>query len=125
MTFRAAEDATFWIGNALRTQRSLPASTLQIVDSICAAILARLNDPLSCPESRRVLLAMALVMPRWLWPEPPRPQGTHLPPRARPRLLQERAQLFLDGDLPALLAFLQERTKGNRSRPLCPVDPVF
>ena len=77
----------FWIGNALRTQRSLPASTLQIVDSICAAILARLNDPLSCPESRRVLLAMALVMPRWLWPETPRPQGTHLPPRARPHLL--------------------------------------
>ena len=38
----------FWIGTAICTQRTLPASTLQIVDSICAAILTRLNDPISC-----------------------------------------------------------------------------
>ena len=122
--FSRCRGCPFWIGNALRTQRSVPASTLQIVDSVCAAILARLNDPLSSPESRRVLLAMALVMPRWLWPEPPKPPGTNLPPRARPRLLQARAQLFLDGDLPALLAFLQEPDQGQRNRPLSLVDPV-
>ena len=50
---------------------------------------------------------MAICMPRWLWPEPPKAPGTVLPPAVRPRLLQAQAQLFLDGDIAALITGLQ------------------
>ena len=114
---------SFWLGKPLRTQRTLPASTLQIVDSVCAAILGRLKDGQLSLESRRVFLAMAICLPRWLWPEPPKPPGTVLAPRSRPRLLQAQAQLFHDGDIEALLAGLQADAEPSPPQHLPPRTP--
>ena len=105
--FSRCRGCHFWLGKPLRTQRTLPASTLQIVDSVCAAILERLKDGQLSVESRRVFLAMAICLPRWLWPEPPKAPGTVLAPRSRPRLVQAQAQMFQDGDISGLLAALQ------------------
>ena len=86
------------MGKSIKTQRSIPASTLQIVDSVSRAILTSLNDPELSGEARRVLLALTLTLAQWLWPEPAK-ASTPLPPNTRPRLVQERAQLLLDGQL--------------------------
>ena len=121
--FSRCQGCSFWLGKPIRTQRTLPASTVQIVDSVCAAILGRLKDGQLSLESRRVFLAMALCMPRWLWPEPPKPQGTVLAPRSRPRLLQAQAQLFHDGDFSSLLTSLQPDSAEPQQQHLPPRTP--
>ena len=113
----------FWLGRPIRTQRHLPASTVQIIDSISCAILTQLQNPALSPQSRRIFLALALLMPRWLWPEPPHPEGTTLPAHSRPRLVQARAQLFRDGDLDALLAHLAPDEEDCPEPPAPPRTP--
>ena len=100
-----------------------PTSTVQIIDSISCAILTQLQNPARSPQSRRIFLALALLMPRWLWPEPPRPEGTTLPAHSRPRLVQARAQLFRDGDLDALLAHLAPDEEDCPEPPAPPRTP--
>ena len=121
--FSRCRGCSFSLGKPIRTQRTLPASTFQIVDSVCAAILGRLKDGQLSLESRRVFLAMALCMPRWLWPGPPKPQGTALAPRSRPRLLQAQAQLFHDGEIGTLLLSLQPETEEPQQQHLPPRTP--
>ena len=75
------------------------------------------------PPSRRVFLAMALTMPRWLWPEPPKPPGHVLPPQARPRFLQARALLFGDSDFDALLTTLMPEDESTAPPPSPPRVP--
>ena len=46
----------FWVGKSIPSQRSIPASTLQIVDSVSRAILTSLHAPGLSGEARRVPL---------------------------------------------------------------------
>ena len=105
--FSRCRGCPFWLERHIPTQRHVPASTLQIVDSVADSLLQALHDPHINQEQRRLYIAMALVMPRWLWPEPPRPEGRALAPRSRPRLVQTQAQHFLDRDLEWLLSAFQ------------------
>ena len=53
------------------------------------------HDPALTNTHRRVLLALALTLPRWLWPEPSKQQ--HLHANALPQLLKlkERSQALM------------------------------
>ena len=86
------------------TQRQVPKSSTQLVDSACQRIHGL---PSTTAEQRSVLIAFALTLPRWAWPEPPKPPGTHLHPQSRPRLLQERVRHLMDNNWGELLAHLQ------------------
>ena len=105
-------------------QHDKSASTLpEGAPSVCAAVLGRLKDGQLFLESRQGFLAMAICLPRWLWPEPPKPPGTVLAPRSRPRLLQAQAQLLHDGDLQTLLASLQAEEEHAPPQHLPPRTP--
>ena len=97
----------FWLGRPVPTQRQLPKTSRYLVDAACHRLLLLLGDPAITAEQRRLLVALALTMPRWLWPEPAKAPGSQLHPHARPRLLQERAQLLLQNDWDSLLLFLE------------------
>ena len=112
---------SFWLGQASPTKRTMPKSTLTNADQVCGHILRLLHDPALSETHRRVLLALALTMPRWLWPEPGK-KGQHLPPNARPQLMKERANAFLSNDWPLLIheishdtAFLDPPASPERS----------
>ena len=99
----------FWLGQASPTQRTIPKSTLTNADQVCAHTLKLLHDPALSDTHRRVLLAMALTMPRWLWPEPGK-RGQHLPPNSRPQLMKERANAFLSNDWSILIHAISHDT---------------
>ena len=95
---RRCAGCQFWLGLTVPTQRQLPKTSRELVDTVCHRLLLLLGDP---------GVTHALTMPRWLWPEPPKPPGSQLHPHSRPRLLQERAQLVLQSDWETLLVLLQ------------------
>ena len=53
-----------------------------------------------------MVLGLLLTAPRWLWPDPSRPQGGRLNSQARPRLIRERSALVITGDWEALAALV-------------------
>ena len=97
----------FWLGRTIPTQRQLPKTSSELVDTVCHRLLLLMGEPTVTAAQRRVLVSLVLTMPRWLWPEPHRNPGSQLHPHSRPRLLQERAQLLLQSDWDSLMASLQ------------------
>ena len=112
----------FWLGQAVPTQRTLPKSSLTTVDQVCAHILRLLHDSALSDTHRRVLLALAITSPRWLWPEPCK-RGQHLPANARPQLFKERSQAFLANDWGLLLQAISEDTDPREPPPTAPRSP--
>ena len=95
--------AADWLEFPVRTQRHLPKRCTHMVATTVAQVYREaLNDERPAPE-RQLFLMLFLLSPRWLWPEPPRPNSDPLPPHTRPRLIQSRAELWADGHLHELL----------------------
>ena len=112
----------FWLGQAIPTQRTIPKTGLNAVDQVCAHLLQLLHDPALPATHRRVLLALAATLPRWLWPEPGR-RDQPLPANARPQLLKERSQAFLANDWTLLLHTLSNDTEPAEPSPSAPRTP--
>ena len=65
-----------------------------------SAISLTVPSPLSPAQpaaARQLFMVLFLTAPRWLWPQPDPLPSSGLPPRARPRLILDRAEMVFQG----------------------------
>ena len=114
-----------WLRVPVRCQRHLPKRSLHLVASTLSQVhRAAVSDEHSA-EERCLYMLLLLLAPRWLWPEPTKNANQPLEAYARPRLIQDRAELWSSGQHMTLLALAAARdtVPAPVAAPAAPLEP--